>query len=357
MRVGVVGCGYWGSKHVRVLQQIPSVSRVAVIDPRPECRAELIRSTAGVVAFPDLDSAAPHIDAAVIAVPPRMHGPLALQALAAGKHVLVEKPMTTGVASAYRLIEEAADRGLTLMVGHTFEYNAAVWKLRELIGSDELGQIYYIDSARLNLGIYQEDVNVLWDLAPHDISIINYLLRSTPTSVQAWGSKNARFCQEDVGYLRLTYAEHGVTAQVHVSWLDPCKVRRMTVVGSRKMAVYDDLADQDRLRIYDKGVVASAQDDVRNPPMSYRYGGIFSPYVPIQEPLRVQDEHFVECVLSGRRPQTDGTSGLDVVRILTAAGRSLERGTAICLRDDTADVEYPDLVSSTVRRDLARSQA
>jgi predicted dehydrogenase len=328
-----------------------------VIDPRPECRAGFTRSTAGVMAFADLDSAVPHIDAAVIAVPPGMHGPLALQALAAGKHVLVEKPMTTGVASACRVIQEATDRGLVLMVGHTFEYNAAVWKLREMIGSDGLGQIYYIDTARLNLGIYQEDVNVLWDLAPHDISIINYLLQSTPTSVQAWGSKNARFCQEDVGYLRLTYAEHGVTAQVHVSWLDPCKVRRMTVVGSRKMAVYDDLADQDRLRIYDKGVVASAQDDVRNPPMSYRYGGIFSPYVPIQEPLRVQDEHFVECVLSGRQPRTDGASGLAVVRILEAAACSLQRGTAVCLRDGAVDLEYPDLVSSTVRRDLARSQA
>src|SRR2546423_6331446 len=357
MRVAVVGCGYWGSKHVRVLQQIPAISRVAVVDPRPECRAEFAHSDSGVAVFADLDSAVPHIDAAVIAAPPRVHGSLALQALVAGKHVLVEKPMTTSAAAAHRLIGEAADRGLTLMVGHTFEYNAAVWKLRELIESDELGQIYYIDTARLNLGIYQEDVNVLWDLAPHDISIVNYLLGGAPISVQAWGSKNARFSQEDVGYLRLTYAEPAVTAQIHVSWLDPCKVRRMTVVGSRKMAVYDDLADQDRLRIYDKGVVASAQDDVRNPPMSYRYGGIFSPYVPIQEPLRVQDEHFVDCVLTGRRPQTDGESGLDVVRILTAAGRSLERGTAICLRDDAAGVEYPDLMSSTVRRDLARSQA
>jgi predicted dehydrogenase len=354
VRVGVIGCGYWGSKHVRVFQQIGGVSAVAVVDPRPERRAEFARPASGAAAFPDLASALPHIDAAVIAVPPREHAPLAMQALSAGKHVLVEKPMTTCAASGRRLVEEAADRGLTLMVGHTFEYNAAVWKLRELIDSGELGEIRYIDTARLNLGLYQADVNVLWDLAPHDISIINYLLRQGPCSVQAWGSRHARFSQEDVAYLRLAYEERSVAAQVHVSWLDPCKVRRVTVVGSRKMAVYDDLADQDRLRIFDKGVVASASDDPRNPPMSYRYGGIWSPYLPIQEPLRVQDEHFVECVLNGRRPRTDGESGLAVVRILEAATRSMQWEQPIPLRDGEP---VPDEVPGLVRRDLARSPA
>lgn len=272
--------------------------------------------------FPDLGSALPHIDAAVIATPPLTHGQLALQALAAGRHVLVEKPMTTSTSSAHRLIQEAGDRGLILMAGHTFEHNAAVWKLREVIDSGELGEILYIDTARLNLGVYQSDVNVFWDLAPHDVSIINYLLRATPISVHAWASKHARLSQEDVGYLRLTYHGSALMAHVHVSWLDPCKIRRVTVVGSRRMAVYDDLADQDRLRIYDKGVVASAGDDARNSPVSYRYGGIFSPYMSIQEPLRVQDEHFVECVRSGLRPRTDGENGLAVVRVLEAAARS-----------------------------------
>ncbi len=326
VRVGVVGCGYWGAKHVRVLQQIPAVSRVAVIDPRPDRLAEFAEPANGLQAFGDLGSAIPHVDAVVIA------------------------------ASACRLIEEAAHRGLTLMVGHTFEYNAAVWKLREVIESGELGRICYIDTARLNLGIYQADVNVLWDLAPHDVSIINYLLRTTPSSVHAWGSKHARFSQEDVAYLRLTYNETAVTAQVHVSWLDPCKVRRVTVVGSRKMAVYNDLADQDRLRIYDQGVVASAQDDPRNPPMSYRYGGIFSPYVPIQEPLRVQDEHFVECAQTGRRPRTDGESGLAVVQVLEAAGRSLRSGTATWLRDGEVDQDRADLVLAEAGQDFARSR-
>jgi predicted dehydrogenase len=328
LRVGVVGCGYWGSKHVRVLESIPAVTRVAVIDPRVDRRAELGRSGSGIICFADLESALPSVDAVVIAAPPRQHAPLALRALAAGKHVLVEKPMTTTSASACRLIDEAARRKLTLMVGHTFEYNPAVWKLRELIESGELGELHYIDTARLNLGLYQADVNVFWDLAPHDISIINYLLRSTPTAVDAWGTNHAHFFQEDVGYLRLAYADRGVVAHVHVSWLDPCKVRRVTVVGSQKMAVYNDLVDQDRLRIYDKGVIATEPDDLREPPMSYRHGGIWSPYVEMHEPLGAQDRHFVDCIASGGQPLTDGANGLAVVRALEAADQSLRRGSA-----------------------------
>jgi predicted dehydrogenase len=280
----------------------------------------------------------------VVAVPPRLHYPVALQALDAGKHVLVEKPMTTSIASARRLIDEAERREVTLMVGHTFEYNAAVWKLREVVESGELGEIYYIDTARLNLGIYQADVNVLWDLAPHDVSIINYLLQDPPYSIHAWGARLAHYCQEDVGYLRLDYGDRAVVAQIHVSWLDPCKVRRVTVVGSRKMAVYDDLADQERLRIYDKGVVAPDEEDVHIPPMSYRYGGIYAPYVHIQEPLRVQDEHFIDCVMSGRRPRTDGASGLAVVEVLDAAARSLRHNRTTLLHHGdppAGDTERP----------------
>ncbi|MDT4988474.1 MAG: hypothetical protein QOI74_2568 [Micromonosporaceae bacterium] len=328
MRVGVVGCGYWGSKHVRVLLQIPTVSSVVVVDPSAARRAELAQSATRVTAFASLRPALGHVDAVVIAAPPHEHARLALQALAAGKHVLVEKPMTTSAVTAGRLVEAAAQRDLTLMVGHTFEYNAAVWKLREVIESGELGEIYYIDSARLNLGMYQTDLNVVWDLAPHDISIINYLLGSRPTEVEAWGAKHAHRSQEDVAYLRLSYPDRALRAQVHVSWLDPCKVRRVTVVGSRKMAVYNDLADQERVRIYDKGVVAAEHEDVRNMPMSYRYGGICAPFIQMQEPLVVQDHHFVDCALSGQRPRTDGTSGLAVVRVLEAAAQSLQRGGA-----------------------------
>lgn len=327
VRVGVVGCGYWGSKHVRVLQQIPAVSAVVVVDPRPECRTALKSSAGGLASFATLQSALPSVDAVVVAVPPGDHARLAHQALTAGKHVLVEKPMTTSVATAERLMAAADERDLTLMVGHTFEYSPAVWTLRELIDSGELGQIYYIDSARLNLGIYQSDINVVWDLAPHDISIINYLLRSTPTSVQGWGSRHAQRLQEDVAYLQLRYGDLGLQAQIHVSWLDPCKVRRMTIVGSRKMAVYDDLADEGRVRIYDKGVVVPPHEDPRNPPMSYRHGGILAPFISMQEPLSVQDQHFIECIRSGQRPVSDGLSGLSVVRVLEAASEALRRGT------------------------------
>ncbi|HLL68095.1 MAG TPA: Gfo/Idh/MocA family oxidoreductase [Micromonosporaceae bacterium] len=333
MRLGVVGCGYWGSKHLRVLQQIPAVHQVVVVDPRPERRAELAGSVERVTAFADLESALPHVDGVVIAAPPKDHAPLAMQAIAAGKHVLVEKPMTTSTATARQLIQEAAARDVTLMVGHTFEYNAAVWKLREVIESGELGDIYYIDTARLNLGIYQADCNVIWDLAPHDISIVNYLLRRNATWTQAFASRYANYSQEDVGYLRLGYEAPSVRAQIHVSWLDPCKVRRVTVVGSQKMAVYNDMADQERLRIYDKGLETPPSDDVRNRPMTYRHGGISLPYIEMREPLRVQDEHFVECIATGRRPRTDGESGLAVVHVLEAAAQSMQLGSPIRIPD------------------------
>jgi predicted dehydrogenase len=244
------------------------------------------------------------------------------------------------------------------MVGHTFEYNAAVWKLREVVESGELGEIYYIDSARLNLGMYQTDLNVVWDLAPHDISIINYLLGSCPSVVEAWGAKHAHRSQEDVAYLRLTYPDRALRAQVHVSWLDPCKVRRVTVVGSRKMAVYNDLADQERIRIYDKCVVAAEREDIRNRPMSYRYGGISAPFIPMQEPLTVQDQHFVECAGSGRRPRTDGASGLAVVQVLEAAARSLERGRAAPVAGGaTGPLELVRGADPREGRDRQRSEA
>jgi predicted dehydrogenase len=333
MRIGVAGCGYWGSKHVRVLQQLSEVDQVVIIDPQEERRTVLLQSFPSLRALKDLPSAIDDVDAVVIATPPSTHLELALQALEAGKHVLIEKPMTTDTASARRLIAEAEAASLVLMVGHTFEYNAAVWKLREVIKSGELGSVYYIDTARLNLGVYQNDINVIWDLAPHDISIINYLLGSTPAAVQAWGSSHVNTYLEDVAYMRLQYPHDGITAHIHVSWLDPCKVRRVTVVGSRKMAVYNDLADAERVRIYDKGVeVAGDEAPLHGLPMSYRYGGIFSPFISLREPLSIQDEHFVDCVLNGRPPLTDGNDGLAVVQVLEAAEFSLRHGVRVPLQ-------------------------
>jgi predicted dehydrogenase len=326
MRIGVAGCGYWGSKHVRVLQQMTEIEQVVIIDRREERLGSLLRSFPSLRAFHSVDEALDHVDGVVIATPPSTHYDLARQALGSGKHVLVEKPITTSAVSARRLIELAETAPLTLMVGHTFEYNPAVWKLREVVRSGELGKVYYIDTARLNLGLYQPDINVIWDLAPHDISIVNYILGGTATAVQAWGSSYAHAYLEDVAYLRLSYEDLGVTTQIHVSWLDPCKVRRVTVVGSKKMAVYNDLADQERIRIYDKGVVAATdQDGFHELPMSYRHGDIISPFISVHEPLAVQDHHFVESIESGIQPLTDGRSGLAVVEVLEAVELSLRR--------------------------------
>jgi predicted dehydrogenase len=223
------------------------------------------------------------------------------------------------------------------MVGHTFEHNAAVWKLRELVQNGQLGRIHYIDSARLNLGLYQSDVNVIWDLAPHDVSIFNYILGSRPTTVQAWGSRHGHQFLEDVAYLRLDYTNPDVTANIHVSWLDPCKVRRVTVVGSSKMAVYNDLASEERIRIFDKGLdLPSDGLGLEQIPMSYRYGEIRSPYVSFEEPLTVQDREFVMCVSEGRMPTTDGENGMAVVAALECADISLTEGRPVHLEEIAA---------------------
>jgi predicted dehydrogenase len=267
--------------------------------------------------------------------------PLALAAIAAGKHVLVEKPLAPTTEGALQLVNAAEEAGVVLMVGHTFEYNPAVRRLRSLIADDELGEIYYVDNARLNLGLYQNDVNVILDLAPHDISILNFVLGRKPVAVQAWAARHAHHRFEDVAYLRLYYddlfADHGLSANIHVSWLDPCKVRRVTVVGSRKMAVYDDVAAEERIRVLDKGVsVQPDGSDLTQPPTSYRYGDILVPFIEPVEPLAVQDRHFVVCVTKGCPPQTDGENGLAVVQALEAAQLSRRLGRPVLL-DEVSD--------------------
>jgi predicted dehydrogenase len=217
-----------------------------------------------------------------------------------------------------------------LMAGHTFEYNAAVCKLHQLIRDGELGEICYIDTARLNLGLYQQDVNVIWDLAPHDISILNLLLGRRPVSISAWGDTHVTDALEDVAYLQLRYAEPSLSAYIHVSWLDPCKVRRVTVVGTEKMAVYDDLSHTERIRIYDVGVTPASDGGAMHAvPMSYRYGDIVSPYIPFEEPLALQDAHFIHCIREGTGPRTDGVSGMAVVRVLEAATQALRLGREV----------------------------
>ncbi|HEU5422076.1 MAG TPA: Gfo/Idh/MocA family oxidoreductase [Nitrolancea sp.] len=238
----------------------------------------------------------------------------------------VEKPLAAKSVEAEELSALAEARGLKLMVGHTFEYNGAIRLLREIVRSGELGDIYYIDSARLNLGLFQHDVNVLWDLAPHDLSILLYVLGMEPIAVSARGSSSICPGIHDVAYVELRFPGN-ILAHLHLSWLDPCKVRRITVVGSKKMLVCDDVSESEKIRIYDKGVELPYEtDQFQDFHLQYRYGSVSIPHVPMREPLRVQCEHFIHCVRTGEQPQSDGRVGTQVVRIIEQADKSLHNG-------------------------------
>ncbi|MDN5914089.1 MAG: Gfo/Idh/MocA family oxidoreductase [Pseudonocardia sp.] len=303
------------------MSSIPDVA-VTVVDSQEERLVEAASRHPGIRIAGSLEECLDEVDAVVVATPPGSHAAVALTAIQAGKHVLVEKPLTTSVSEGELLVESAGNENVRLMVGHTFEYNPAVWKLREIVRSGVLGRVLYVDTARLSLGRYQTDVNVVWDLAPHDISIISYLLGEMPTAMAVWAHRNIGNRHADVAYLRLNFELAGIQAFVHVSWLDPNKVRRVTVVGDRKMAVYNDLSDNERIRVYDVGVDPAAIDDSTEAhamPVTYRTGDITSLYVPLNEPLLVQDQHFIDCVRTGARPDTSGERGLDIVRVLASA--------------------------------------
>ncbi len=326
VRVGVIGCGYWGPHLIRNLHDMPEVELVGVADERPERLEHVCRSYPTVRPFPDhrrlLES---DLDAVVVATPIRTHFELTRAALLAGRHVLVEKPLAGSSAEAAELVRLASGRRRVLMVGHTFLYNPAVRELRRLVQEGELGRIYYADSARLNLGLFQRQANVAWDLAPHDISILMYLLGRAPLMVSARGSSYFRSGIHDVCYLELLFAGD-TTAHVHVSWLDPDKVRRLTLVGDRRMAVYDDVSAEAKLRVYDRGVEYPGADACGELELAYRHGQIVIPYISWREPLRVECEHFVQCIRSGDQPLSDGLHGLTVVATLDAADRSLRSG-------------------------------
>jgi predicted dehydrogenase len=250
---------------------------------------------------------------------------LAKEALDAGKHIMVEKPLAASVSEAVELIQLAEAKKRLVMVGHTFLYNPAVQELRRLVGDGELGRIYYVDAARLNLGLFQRRANVIWDLAPHDISILMYVLGMTPVEVSARGRMCVQEDVHDVAYLELLF-ESGVSAHVHVSWLDPAKVRRITVVGDKKMAVYNDVSQVEKIRVYDTGVETPITNNFGEFQLSYRHGQVTIPYITWQEPLRLECEHFIECVRTGADPRTDGMQGLAVVSVLEAATASLQHG-------------------------------
>jgi predicted dehydrogenase len=336
IRIGVVGVGYWGSRHLRVLRSTTGVAAVVGVDLRfARLNDGGHQVDHGAAAYGEIEDALPHVDAVVIATPPATHAALGLRAIAAGKHVLIEKPLAVTTEEARSLVEAAEAAGVVLMPGHTFEHNAAVHKLRELVRRGDLGRLFYLDCARLNLGLYQSDVNVILDLAPHDISIANFVLGSRPTTITAWGSRHVHPEHEDVAYLRLDYADLGVRAHLHVSWLDPHKVRRITAVGSKKMVVYNDMADGERIRVYDKSAVPPGDGDGPLSQVAYHLGDMVSPFVAFAEPLAVQDQHFVDCITGGGPPAVDGGSGLAVVQALECAQISLREQRPVAVAEVT----------------------
>jgi predicted dehydrogenase len=327
IKVGVVGCGYWGPNLIRNFVELPTANLVAVSDLREE-RLEHIKSR-----YPKIEVTKDYctlfsmgLDAVVIATPPYTHFQIAKECLLHNMSVLVEKPLTLSSRDAEELIMIAQERDQRLMVGHTFEYNSAIKTLKGIIHSGELGEIYYIDAVRVNLGLFQPQSNVLWDLAPHDISILLNILESDPISVSAQGLDSLFRGVHDIAYLHMIFPGN-ILANVHVSWLDPCKVRRITVVGSRKMVVFDDVEPLEKIKIYDKGVEVPPYTNTYNEfQLSYRHGDVVIPFVPFVEPLRVECNHFVESVRNHTTPQSDGIQGLKVVKVIEAATRSLENG-------------------------------
>jgi predicted dehydrogenase len=327
--VAVVGLGYWGPNWVRNFQQGQFAKRIVACDLDETRRAhvsQLYSDLETTSRFEDILSD-PDIEGIVVATPVSTHYSMARRALEANKSVLVEKPLATSSQEAEELSKLARERKKILMVGHTFEYSAPVLKMREIIASGELGDVFYVSSVRANLGLFQRDVNVTWDLATHDISIILSLMGGRmPEAVSCQGESHYGNGVEDVAMLTLRF-ERNIIAFVHVSWLDPDKIRRTTVVGSRKMLVYDDLATQEKIRIYDKGVTAQKYYDTFGDfQFSYRYGDIKIPRIEEREPLRCECEHFVKCIRTGATPTTDGANGLRVVSVLEAANYSLRRG-------------------------------
>lgn len=333
--MGVIGYGYWGPNLVRNFVESPD-TRVVMVSDLKQDRLDLVqRRYPGVEVTTDFQEILNHpdIDAVAISTPVSTHFPLALQALQSGKHVLVEKPMTTTSEDAMRLIDEAERRKLILMVDHTFVYTGAVRKIRELIDKGSLGDIYYYDSTRVNLGLFQSDVDVIWDLAVHDLSIMDYILPSSPLAVSATGVGHLSGAAENIAYVTVFY-ENSLIAHLNVNWLSPVKIRRTLIGGSKQMIVYDDIESSEKVKVYDKGVTVKNGDESRYKLLvSYRSGDIYSPQIDVTEALRIEAQHFADCIKTGKAPITDGHAGLRVVSVLEAATQSMKRqGRAVRLK-------------------------
>lgn len=335
IRIGVIGYGYWGPNLVRNFVEAPETQVVAVADTKQD-RLNLVQqrypSVEVMTDYRDLLKH-PDVDAVAISTPVSSHFPLALEALRAGKHVLVEKPMTSSSEEALTLIEEAERRGLVLMVDHTFVYTGAVRKIRELIDRGAIGDVYYYDSTRVNLGLFQHDVDVIWDLAVHDLSIMEYILPESPVAVSATGIGHVNGAAENIAYVTLFYSG-SIIAHLNVNWLSPVKVRRTLIGGSKQMIVYDDIENSEKVKVYDKGVTVKNGPESRYKLLvSYRSGDMYSPQLDVTEALRLEAQHFADCIENKKTPITDGYSGLRVVSVLEAATRSMkEKGKAVQLR-------------------------
>jgi predicted dehydrogenase len=325
--IAIIGCGYWGANYLRVFKELPQSRVIAVCDRDPERLHDLKRWFPDVHLTTDMDTlfSQASIDAIVVCTPASSHYDLTQRCLFSGKHVLVEKPITTAVAGASELIALAEAQRLLLMVGHTFLYNPAVRKVKEYITKGDAGRIYYLYARRTNMGPIRHDVNVLWDLSPHDISIFNYLLDGTPEWVSAVGAKVLRNGREDVGFVSLGYYPD-IIAHIHVSWADAFKVREVVVVGSDKRIVFNDSDPLERVRVFHKGITVT---DPEAPTygeyqLLMRDGDIVSPKIDASEPLKNQCSEFLECIRSGARPVSDGSAGREVVRVMEAIDFSIE---------------------------------
>ncbi|MEW6715928.1 MAG: Gfo/Idh/MocA family oxidoreductase [Chloroflexota bacterium] len=330
--IAVIGYGYWGPNIVRNFVELPTSQVVTISDINQKQLTRAKERYPGVKVTPNnreiFDD--PTIDAVAIATPVSTHFDLAVQALEAGKHVLVEKPLTATSEQAIRLINKAKGLGLVLMVDHTFIYTGAVRKIKELIADNELGEIYYYDSVRVNLGLFQHDINVIWDLAVHDLSIMDFVLATQPQSVSATGISHVSGEPENIAYLTLFF-ENNLIAHIHINWLAPVKVRRTLIGGSSRMIVYDDLEPSEKVKVYDKGItVNESRESIYRMLIGYRTGDMWAPQLNMTEALRTEALHFIQCIEGNEHPITDGEAGLRVVRILEAATKSLaERGQLV----------------------------
>jgi predicted dehydrogenase len=330
VRVGVIGYGYWGPNIVRNFVEAPGSQVVAVSDRFPQRLAQVRARYPSATVTTDCNEVFqdPAIDAVAIVTPVSTHFDLAMEALQAGKHVLVAKPLTASSEQAIQLIDKAEECGRILMVDHTFLYTGAVRKIKELVDGNGLGRLYYYDSIRVNLGLFQNDVNVLWDLAVHDLSIMDYLLGEQPLAVAATGAAHVPGRPVNIAYLTCFFAS-SVLAHLHVNWLAPVKVRRTLIGGDRQMIVYDDLEPSEKVKVYDKGILVG-DEQVQESLIGYRTGDMWAPQVSLTEGLQVETQHFLDCIREGQRPLTDGQAGLRVVRILEAATQSLaQRGQPV----------------------------